>query len=237
MRDFTRPVIAPQTFTDAAGNTIEFGNRWAQFDNTPPEDSYSVESHLERFAPLHAVAEALIEHLTTNYEVTVEEDTAVLDDLVYSPDLSEVMRTVRLTPQPTASPLTFVFTRFPSVFVHAGAALDLRYPSCGCDACDETWQSAAEDLEWQTLAIVAGGLTEHLEKVRHWRRGLQRGMGLVRDLKQPASYGLRAADGSQSMGGSSEAADLPQHAQGKLQRLSTLLTDGRWQPWTPRAAE
>lgn len=47
-----------------------------------------------------------------------------------------------------AAVLTFVFTDYPGVIVHAGLLHDFLYPVCGCDACDETWQSVAEDMEW-----------------------------------------------------------------------------------------
>ncbi|WP_424980865.1 DUF6226 family protein [Microbacterium sp. S308A+] len=35
---------------------MSYGSRWG---GSPPEDSYSVETNLERFAPLHTVADAL----------------------------------------------------------------------------------------------------------------------------------------------------------------------------------
>ena len=47
--------------------------------------------------------------------------------------------------------LTFVYTSFPSVLVQAGLLHDFSFPSCGCDACDETWESSADGLEWTTL--------------------------------------------------------------------------------------
>lgn len=36
---------------------------------SPPEDTYSVDTHPERFAPPHTVAEALIGHLRETYDV------------------------------------------------------------------------------------------------------------------------------------------------------------------------
>lgn len=73
---YARPEIPVQVFRDAAGQIIEYGNRWGA--GAPPEDSYSVDTHPERFAPLHTVAEALIAHLTAGY------DTAVSEDLVHA---------------------------------------------------------------------------------------------------------------------------------------------------------
>jgi hypothetical protein len=231
MRGYTRPSIEEKTFYDTDGDIIEYGDRWSKSGGTPPDESYSVDSNLERFAPVHAVAEALIEHLIKNYAVTVEESDTVLADLTYPPEPSQVTRAVRLTPQAKAAPLTFVFTRYPSVFVHAGAAVDLSFPSCGCDACDETWQSGAQALEWQTFAVVSGGLTEYIEEAHRRRWRIQAGMGLVRGFKQAAGYELKAADGSQSVGGGSDAPDMPAHAVERLLRLSDVTVDGTWQPW------
>jgi hypothetical protein len=67
---YRRPTIAPTVFGDADGRVIEYGDRWP--DHTPPADSYSVNSNLERFAPLHRVAEALLEWLITTYDVCVD---------------------------------------------------------------------------------------------------------------------------------------------------------------------
>lgn len=40
----------------------------------PPEDTYSVDTHLERFLPLHTVADALLTHLQENFTVEILED-------------------------------------------------------------------------------------------------------------------------------------------------------------------
>lgn len=37
---------------------------------------------------------------------------------------------------------------------------ELLFPICGCDACDESWEHQATELEWQVLAVAGGGLRE-----------------------------------------------------------------------------
>lgn len=158
MPPYARPPIDAPVFRDAAGRVIDYGRRWR--GGAPPDDSYSVTSNLERFRPLQVVADALVEFLASTYEVAVSEGHG--DDILHTRD--DIVRATRITPRdPAAAPLTFVFTSFPSVIVHAGVLTDFLYPFCGCDACDESWEDAAEELEWQALAVAAGNFSES-----HW---------------------------------------------------------------------
>ena len=68
MSVYERPVWRDPVFRDAAGAIIEYGSRWGQ--DRPPPETYSVDSHPERFAPLHMVADALIDHFTQNFDGT-----------------------------------------------------------------------------------------------------------------------------------------------------------------------
>ena len=102
MSEYTRPQIESVEFRDDDGNVIEYGNRWASRGGTPPEDSYSVDEHPERFAPLHTVAAALIDYLVSNYEVDVEEGRHVTDGLLPAPTVEETVRAERLTPREQA---------------------------------------------------------------------------------------------------------------------------------------
>ena len=155
-----RPVIDPLVFRDVDGRIIDYGNRWGL--TAPPEDTYSAETNLERFAPLHTIADALVAHLSRTFDVEVSRDSAFADDLLNVPD--DVVRVVRVTPKAVnTADVTFVFTAYPSVIVHAGALLDLRYPSCGCDACDSTWESEADEMEWEVAAIADGHLRESVD--------------------------------------------------------------------------
>ena len=66
MSTYVRPAVESPVFYDAQGRVIEYGRRWV---GMPPDDTYSVDTHPERFAPLHAVAEALLEYLQGTFEV------------------------------------------------------------------------------------------------------------------------------------------------------------------------
>jgi len=163
MTSYVRPAIASPVFHDDDGAVIEYGSRWP---DSPPEESYSVDRHPERFAPLHVIAEALVAHLRAAYDVEVDEGTDVADDLIHP--LHDVVRAVRVRPRdPACAALTFVFTGYPGILLHAGQLHDSRYPACGCEACDEEWSRLADDLEQQVLAIVTGNYRESVGSGRH----------------------------------------------------------------------
>ncbi|WP_210481592.1 DUF6226 family protein [Naasia sp. SYSU D00948] len=211
MAAYARPLVEPLVFRDAAGRVVRYGARWG--DGPPPDDSYSVTSNLARFAPLHTIADALVDHLRSAYDVAVEEGPEVARDLIRPPD--EIVRAVRLTPaDPGAAALTFVFTSFPSVVIHAGLLHDLPFPTCGCDACDETWDALADEMEWQVLAVASGGYRE----------------AVSRDAGLGVEYSLRGGDGSARRSGRSRVED---HENARLQaaeRALRGLPEG-WRPW------
>ena len=213
MSSYLRPVIDAPVFRDADGVVIEYGNRWA--GGSPPEETYSVDTHPERFAPIHAIADALIAHLNDVYDVELTTHLEVATDLIHpAPD---VTRAVRVTPNdPSCAALTFVFTSYPGVFLHAGLLHDFHYPVCGCDACDETWESVAEELEQQMLAVATGNYREIVE------RGLRPGVG----------YAFTYPDGAAS--GRARAQDLPKPRLQKAKPLLQALRDG-WSAWPRRS--
>lgn len=205
MDSYRRPAIESVVFRDADGAAIEYGDRWGA--GSPPEESYSVLSNVERFRPLHRVGEALIDALATEYAATVEDDLALASELMH--DRDDVIRAVKVTPQdPAAASLTFVFTSFPSVIVHAGLLHDFLYPVCGCDACDEDWQRTAQELEWCVRTVAAGG---------------------YRESAGPRSIGFRLADESGSRSGSARRQDFPRSRSDAAARTLSAL-DG-WNAW------
>jgi hypothetical protein len=140
-------------FRDASGAVIEYGNRWS--GESPPEDTYGVTSNLERFAPLHDVADALIEHLCSTYAVTITDDLSLADKLAQKP--VRVIRAAELVPERRdAVPLLFAFTSFPGVIVRAGALNEFAFPVCGCDACDDSIEAVVHYLEETVLAAAQG---------------------------------------------------------------------------------
>jgi hypothetical protein len=213
---YVRPEIPVRVFRDASEQIIDYGNRWGAA--SPPEDSYSVDTNPERFAPLHTVADALIAHLAASYDTEVSDDPAHAADLLWKRD--NMFRAVRLTPnEPDAAGLTFVFTSYPSVIVHAGLLRNFCYPDCGCDACDETWQTQADEMEWQTLAVAAGHYTEYV------RTGLTTWVGHTiagLDGRERARAETRAT-----------ATDFPSDRLRAARRRLKALAGG-WKPWPTR---
>lgn len=216
---YTRPEIRNLEFRDAAGAVIPFGERWADRDDGPPEDAYSREEHPERFAPLHTIAEALIAHLRDAYDVAVWEGTASFSELLNAPGIDESTRAVRITPRdPHCAPITLTFTDLPGVMLTSGYYSDTAFPSCGCSACDETWEEEGARLEDHVLAIVAGGFTERAWP-SPWRE-------------------LRAPDGSWAESGSVQEGTVPAErlatAEARLAELRRAHPAGNWQPWPVR---
>ena len=134
-------------FHDESGSIIEYGNRWG-FDS-PPDDTYSRVSNLERYAPLHVVADALVAFLRQEYQAEVVETAS-----------TEGERTVELVPaNPDCAPVKLRYTDFPAIEVSAGR-ISRMLPSCGCDACDETWEESVDDLEKFVLGVAQDGFVE-----------------------------------------------------------------------------
>ncbi len=213
MPDYVRPNLPQEVFYDSAGAVIDYGNRYR--GKSPPDDSYSVDSNPQRFAPLHLVADALIEHLTASYAVEIIDDIATAADLIQ--ERQDVLRAVRIIPPKSEqATLTVVYTSYPGVIVHAGLLQDFPFPLCGCDACDESLERVADELEQTVLSVVAGGFTEWIDRDRWLSIG----------------HGLLKLDGTNRGAGMSAAEHIPtdrlQIAEDRLKELSDV-----WQPWTP----
>lgn len=213
MTSYQRPPIDAPAFRDADGEVIDYGKRW---EGSPPEDTYSVETHTERFAPLHTVADALITHLHATYDVDIDEgvDTAV--DLL-RPAVPEVVRSVRIRPKnPECAPLTFAFTAYPGIHLHAGLLHDFQFPVCGCDACDSTWGAEADELEQRVRAVVTGDYREVIE----------------RGFNPWIAHTFTYPDGGWR-GGRSRAQDVPAERLSAAKPILRGLPDG-WAAWDSR---
>ncbi|WP_115788961.1 DUF6226 family protein [Arthrobacter silvisoli] len=208
---FVRPALPTQVFRDADGAPILYGERWGT--DGPSADAYSTVTHPERFAPLHAVADALIDYLTRTFDADVDSAPEHAGDLVRQG--ITVVRAVRVTPRERdAAPLTFVFTDFPGLAVHAGALHDFIYPDCGCDACDETAEGEAEELEHLIQGVTSGSYSEWVG--RH------------------ATAGMRLEfDGGYTGGGGNVSAIPKERLENARARLAALPNG--WAPWPLRA--
>ena len=161
---YRRPDVDQPVLHGPDGAVIAYGRRWGAA--SPPEDTYSVVSHPERFAPLHAVADALVAFLADAYEVGVRALGPA--EIAASFPGADVARAVRVSPsREDAAPLVVGLTRFPGVALRAGARYDEPVPQCGCDACDESFESAADALERTVLAVAEGRFSEEVVGSRY----------------------------------------------------------------------
>lgn len=215
MSGYQRPSFPVEDYLDGNGDPITYGHRWGK--GSPADDSYSVTSNLHRFAPLHDVADALIAWLESSFDVVVEESLELAADLIRQ--ASPATRAVRIIPRNQgAAPLTFVFTQFPGVAIHAGVLHDFHFPSCGCDACDEGVDSVAEELEWTVRTVVSGGYSETFDR---WP-----GQWLEYKLNEE-EVGMRSGRG--------RIKDLPAE---RVKRARTSLpNEGHWMPWAKKIIE
>jgi hypothetical protein len=115
---YVRPPLPAMTYYSPVGEPIPYGRQWDA--NGPAPDSYSVDSHPERFAGLHDVVLALVDHLAAVYDVDVDDDPVHAGELLM--EARDVVQAVRITPRRDgAATLTFVLT------VAAGGYSE-RYP-------------------------------------------------------------------------------------------------------------
>ena len=127
---------------------------------------------------------------------------------------------MRLEPQgDQAAPLTFAFTSFPGVVVHAGALHDFIFPPCWCDACDETAITQIEQLEQLVLGVAAGS---YRERYPVGSKGV-----CQYALTNPTGSGLSSGDSGVETMDPARLAVAEQRLQG--------LPNG-WQAWPRRAA-
>ncbi|MGW9158959.1 DUF6226 family protein [Microbacterium sp. NPDC055665] len=203
---FTRPALAIPEFVDESGQVIEYGSRWG--DDSPPEDAYSRVSHPERFAPVVSVVDALVDHLETWYEVGVDRRTEESGERVWHL-------------RPTTGATVTLTGPADSIRIEAGALTREIVPSCTCDACDETAESVADQVEETLLAIAAGGLREVFPVgQRRW---------LHTELRTP--------DGGRRSGGGEPDPSLSAEQLDDAADLLARLPDGWWPAWTLRSAQ
>jgi len=156
---YQRPKIAHESYEDEHGEAIAYGQRW---DSEPPAGSYSQTSHLQRFSPLHVVAEELVKWICGRYKVRCFDDPGLAAQLRVRAD--QPLRSVRLFPEDSRSaPIGLVFTKFPGVHLQLGTLFRAAFPSCGCDACDESVPELLDELEEQIAAVLSGNFIELLD--------------------------------------------------------------------------
>ncbi len=233
MSPYTRPSIAPQVFVDADGEVIDYGHRWS---DSPPAEAYSVTVHPERYAPLHAVAAALIDHLRLTYDVEVDDGAHVVADLLAPPSW-EVPRAVGCARAIRVRSLTFVFTSFPGLLMHAAccttspsavrvrrlrhhvAARGRRARGARLRRRQRQLQRERRTARRRSGGVVPGAIPDRLvgRLVEHGRRA----------CGTPCGGGARSAESAVRVAGMATA---------RRRRVALIATRYGWSRWTPEAS-
>jgi hypothetical protein len=109
---------------------------------------------------LHNVALRLLDQLQAAFNVERFEGYG-LDSELEVRDLSRP--SVRLAPRDSkAAPLAIAFTTFPGLEVRVGRWRTVAFPTCGCDACDETADDEATRLAELVDDVTAGRFREEI---------------------------------------------------------------------------
>ena len=128
-------------------------------DEPPPDEAYGRVTNPERYDVLHAVARDLVGWLEHTYDAEVREDTGTHELL----GITAPVRVWNLEPRAAdAAPLTIVLSDFPGVVVRVGRSHIERFPSCGCDACDEDPAELVNELRQLVEWLVDGQIREYL---------------------------------------------------------------------------
>lgn len=240
--EYQRPKIEQRVFFDEDGNVISYGHRWPE---GPPDERYSAITHPERFAPLRVVADALVSHLVTDYDVRVSGGMGLLDavgERVYAlPSAADVDRVARFIPNDEdCSPMVFVYTSYPGLCVYPGLFGAFVYLNCGFDACDETWESAAEELEEDVLAVVRGTYRETVNLNPLRKIGYRSGLGINVGMGRTYGWQFDGPDGSPRASSVSDASDVELRAlkamKKRLRALAEVNPEGSWKAWPVASA-
>lgn len=177
-------------------------------------DAYSRCSNRERFAPLHAYAERAVARLASGYDVEVS-SSSVRSVGLGPASFVATRDPLTVTPRsPKASRLSFEFSSFPGLLVHYGRWHVASFPSCGCDACDEQFETEAIRLDELIGHVVAGRLLEEL------RRPWLGEAWLSESFIGTATWGFPGA----GSGGVAPPALARSIRRGRVERV-------RWEPW------
>jgi hypothetical protein len=133
------------------------GHRWGA--KGPPLEAYSRVTNPERFASLHDVAAELLGRLELEFDAERTEGSGLDSEL--EEGCNQARPSVALVPRDiSAAPIVVTFTAFPGVRVRFGRWCMIAFPTCGCDACDETAESEAERLKSLIDILIAGRFRE-----------------------------------------------------------------------------
>ncbi len=129
----------------------------------PPDPAYSRVTNAERFRPLHSAMLETIGRLENDFDVERTEGYGL--DAELERGLDPASPPVRLNPRDSdAAPIAVVFSTFPGLHVRFGRWYSEPFPSCGCDACDESAEGEIERLNEMVDDVVAGRFCEAIRR-------------------------------------------------------------------------
>jgi len=178
------------------------GNRWGA--EGPPLEAYSRVTDPERFASLHQVAAELLDRLEREFEAERAEGYGLDPELEQGVKLARP--SVSLVPRDAgAAPIVVAFSTFPGIAVRLGRWCTSAFPTCGCDACDETAEGEIERLNSMIDNLTAGRFREAIRisaegTARHeWEFWSGGGRSAQRSLLDPARARELVAAGDRSL--------------------------------------
>ena len=128
----------------------------------PPDEAYSRVTNPERFEPLHDIAEELLHRLELKFEVELTQRYGLDPELEESCKLARP--SIMLLPMGVdTAPIVVTFSAFPGLHLRFGRWHTTAFPSCGCDACDETAESEAQRLTSLIEDTTAGRFREAIK--------------------------------------------------------------------------
>jgi hypothetical protein len=132
-------------------------HRWGA--EGPPLEAYSRVTNPERFASLHDVAAELLDRLELEFDVERTAGHGLDSELEEGCKLARP--SVTLVPRDvSAAPIVVAFSAFPGLRVRFGRWWTTAFPTCGCDACDETAESETKRLKLLIDNLTAGHFRE-----------------------------------------------------------------------------
>ena len=137
-------------------------------EESSTDSAYGRLTNLERFRPLHPAMLEIIRQLEEQFEVDRAEGYGLDEELVRGLDRADfglARPDVKLIPSsPDAAPIVVTFTAFPGLYVRFGRWYTEAFPSCGCDACDESAEYEIEQLEERVDDVTAGRFREAIRR-------------------------------------------------------------------------
>ena len=125
---------------------------------------YGRVTNAARFAMLHLLALELLDQLQREFDVERIEPYQDDDDLSPYGRVLLARPSVALIPRDReCAPVIVAFSSFPGLLVRVGSGYRTAFPSCGCDACDESADGEADRFERLVRAVTTGHFREYLE--------------------------------------------------------------------------